>query len=259
MNTSHQSHDWLLLFQRVLDLLARPTPANILQPFAAWEHQNRLRLRLRSLERAKYFERTEEGSFRRATPAGREAAWGGLDPVERWKRPWDGQWRLVIFDLPSHEVSLRQRLSRWLHVQRLGYLQNSVWISPDPIDSQPPLVQRLKPSSEAFTVLVSRPVPPNTDAGLVEAAWDFAEINQRYTAWLDVGGRGLDLAASADLARAKLTQWLRVERAAWQAAVTGDPLLPGPLLPAGYLGREAWQRRQEVFSALARRVVGAAS
>lgn len=259
MKTSRQSHDWLLLLERALDLLARPNPANILQSFAAWEPQDRLRLRLRSLERAKYLERTEAESVRRVTPAGRTAAWGGLDPVERWQRPWDGQWRLVIFDLPSREVTLRQRLARWLRAHRLGCLQNSVWISPDPIDSQPTPVRGLQPGSEAFTVLLSRPAPPGTDASLVEGAWDFAEINQRYTDWLDVGGRGLDLAASADLARAKPSQWLRAERAAWLAAAAVDPFLPEPLLPAGYLGRQAWERRQEVFAALARRVVETAS
>lgn len=259
MSASRQSHDWLLLFLRVLDLVARPSPANILQPFEAWEHRSRLRLRLRSLERAQYLERVEGRSVRRPTAAGRATAWGGLDPAERWKRLWDGQWRIVIFDLPAREVSLRQQLARWLHAQRLGYLQNSVWISPDPIDSQPSPVRRLKPNSEAFTVLTSRPVPPSTDASLVEGAWDFAHINQRYGAWFEVADRGLELTEASDLASAKLKQWLRAEREAWLAAATMDPFLPEQLLPAGYAGRKAWDRRNAVFAALARHVVGVGS
>ena len=28
-------------------------------------------------------------------------ALGGRDPQEQWARPWDGRWRLVLFDVPT--------------------------------------------------------------------------------------------------------------------------------------------------------------
>jgi len=33
----------------------------------------------------------------RLTAQGRLRVLGGRDPEERWARPWDGQWRLVLF------------------------------------------------------------------------------------------------------------------------------------------------------------------
>jgi phenylacetic acid degradation operon negative regulatory protein len=258
MNSSPPSQDWLLVFLSVLDVVMRPSPANILRPFEDWVHRKSLRQWFRSLERAGHFERAERGPTRRPTSTGHATAWGGLDPRERWGRAWDGQWRLVIYDLPSREVGVRQQLARWLHAQRLGYLQNSVWISPDPVNSQPAAVRRLRPTSEAFTVLTCRPEPPASNASLVEGAWDFAKINQRYQTAMDVVADGQELVDSAEPARARLAPWLRAERAAWLAAATIDPFLPEPLLPADYAGRRAWERRQAVFGALAQRLVAGA-
>ena len=42
-------------------------------------------------------------------------------------------------------------------------------------------------------------------------------------------------------------RWSAQERLAWLAAVTEDPLLPVALLPLGYRGREAWQKRVEAM------------
>src|SRR6266513_1066496 len=37
----------------------------------------------------------------RLTAQGRLHALGGRDPQEQWARPWDGRWRLVLFDVPT--------------------------------------------------------------------------------------------------------------------------------------------------------------
>ena len=39
-----------------------------------------------------------------------------------------------------------------------------------------------------------------------------------------------------------------MEREAWLDAVSGDPLLPRPLLPNGYLGERVWKQRQAFFA-----------
>ena len=50
-----------------------------------------------------------------------------------------------------------------------------------------------------------------------------------------------------DAAAKSLLRWAAAEREAWLEAVTNDPLLPGRILPADYLGQQAWRRRVEVF------------
>ena len=85
-------------------------------------------------------------------------------------------------------------------------------------------------------------------------AWDFERINNRYTHHLQVlkqrptGPLGSEAAASA------LQRWAAVEHEAWFDAVTKDLLLPEQLLPAGYLGKRAWQRRKEVLQQAGRQI-----
>jgi len=119
-----------------LEKLSRPTFANLTESFEAWEYRHKIKPRLKSLTRSGYITLEGRGSARtvKFTERGRLAALGGVDPVARWERDWDGKWRLLIFDLPASQMELRIRLWRWLRSQRFGYLQQSVWISPDPVD-----------------------------------------------------------------------------------------------------------------------------
>lgn len=254
MSRISESEDWLALLLWGLDILARPSPANILRGFEAWDYEQRLRPQLRNLERAKLLERRGPGQNYTChlTPQGRLTACGGVDPPERWRRSWDGKWRLLLFDLPSHDTQVRQRLWRWLRSQRFGYLQHSVWISPDPISEEELPLKHLKLTPESFTVIEGRPTAPDSDADIVRSAWDLATINRRHQSVLNLGRRGLDLAKRAEPKPAELRQWLADDREQWLIAINSDPLLPDALLPNSYLGREAWKLRHSAYLALFR-------
>jgi DNA-binding transcriptional regulator PaaX len=56
-----------------------------------------------------------------------------------------------------------------------------------------------------------------------------------------------DGALRSEMTAKALWRWATAEREAWLDAVTNDPLLPERLLPSGYLGQTAWQRRVEVL------------
>jgi phenylacetic acid degradation operon negative regulatory protein len=256
MNDTSKSQDWLALLAHALDVLINPSPAKLLESFESWDYRHRLRPQLRRLERLRLIERRERGAHAacRLTAAGRLAAQGGVDPLARWQRPWDGRWRLMLFDLPSRQKSLRLRLWRWLRAQRLGYLQNSAWVCPDPIEESRLPLRHLKLTPEAFVVLESRPVPPDSDLDLARSAWDFAAINRRYHSVLDLAARGTEMAQAPELKPAPLRQWLAAEREAWLAAMAVDPFLPEALLPPDYLGRQAWAQRQAAFSRLVERL-----
>jgi DNA-binding transcriptional regulator PaaX len=51
----------------------------------------------------------------------------------------------------------------------------------------------------------------------------------------------------SEAAASALHRWAAAEHEAWLNAVTKDPLLPQQILPSGYLGKRAWQRRKEVL------------
>ncbi len=257
MKNTLKSADWLVMLEYFLDVALLPTPAKFLQTFEQWEHAHRLRLGLQHLQRTGSLAKQGRGSHAacQLTPKGRLIADGGIDPVKRWSRAWDGQWRMLLFDLPARDRDRRMQLWRWLRANRFGYLQNSVWISPDPVGRNYLPLQRLKFVPETFMVVESHPAPPDSDATVVQGAWDWPQVNRRYQNVLELEKHGLELAADSSLRPVQLRQWLAAEREAWLTAIGSDPLLPNSLLPSGYLGREAHKQRQTTFGTLSRGMV----
>jgi phenylacetic acid degradation operon negative regulatory protein len=229
------------------DSLMRPTWRNLNDPFETWAWRNGLGRRLAELERQKLIESHPDSDVSRIvrlTDAGRCLALGGRDPARRWSRGWDGQWRLVMFDLPGHRHELRQQLWRTLRRHHFGYLQMSVWITPDPATELRVTLGETKVQADAFLVIEGRPAAGESDQEIVQAAWDFPRINHRYE-------RHRDFLRHDPPTDGRLVEWARREIAGWRAAVALDPLLPRPLLPSGYLGIEVWQRRQKILARLA--------
>ncbi len=109
MKDVSKSEDWLAFLLYTLDVAIAPTPRKILQTFENWDYEHRLRAQLQRLERARLLQRQGRGqeAIFHLTPEGRLTAHGGLDPVERWQRAWDGRWRLLLFDFPARKTELR--------------------------------------------------------------------------------------------------------------------------------------------------------
>ncbi|HTZ20474.1 MAG TPA: PaaX family transcriptional regulator C-terminal domain-containing protein [Opitutaceae bacterium] len=234
-------------------LTMRPTWRNLNDPFEIWVNRNGLSRRLRYLEQEKLLERhpaAELGRVVRLTETGRVAAMGGRDPLERWARAWDGRWRMVLFDLPSKKRGLRMRWWRHLRAAGFGYLQNSVWITPDSLAETERVLARESIAVETLTLFEGRPAGGETDAQLVTGAWDFAQINSLYEQHLRLLR---DAPTTADIA--VLHEWVRRERTAWHAAVRLDPLLPQTLLPPDYAGKKAWAARRQAFAKLGQLLV----
>lgn len=253
MKTSHQSKDWLPLLLWTLETIINPYSATILQSFESWQHRNGFRREWRELRRAGHLQVRGEpatGEWR-LSPQARTIAHGGIDPSSRWRRGWDGKWRLLLFDLPARQTRLRLGLWRWLRQQRFGYLQQSVWITPDAINETDIPLSHLKLTPESLTVIEGCPVAPDTSDDLVPSAWDFAAINRAYAVAMEIAAEGGALEPRRRLS--EFRAWLAREREAWTAAVRKDPLLPAGLLPVDYLGRRALRQRQMTFKKLAGR------
>jgi DNA-binding transcriptional regulator PaaX len=215
--------------------------------FEGWAWRNGLGRRLAELAHQQLIERHPEPNLDRVvrlTDKGKQLALGGRDPMEQWSRTWDGIWRFVLFDVPTGHDHLRQQLLRVLRRRYFGYLQKSVWVTPDPTSDVHAVISETRANPDAFLVIEGKPAAGETDAEIVDGAWDFALINRRYEQYLTLLGKPLP-------ATPRLIEWARRENTAWKAALKTDPLLPSRLLPAGYLGREALQRRKAIFSRLA--------
>ncbi len=230
--------------------LTQPTFRNLNGSYESWAYRNGLLRQVATLEKQQFVERKDAASdarLYRLTAQGRLHALGGRDPKAQWSRAWDGRWRLVLFDVPVGQDAKRSRLRRYLRNRSFGYLQNSVWITPDPMAEEIETLRGAKIDVESLILLEAWPCAGESDAEIVADAWDFSRINHLY-------GRHLKILAAKPAGKLEkqigataLRRWAAAERAAWIKAVSSDPLLPQRLLPPGYLGRRAWQRRIEAF------------
>lgn len=232
------------------ETLMQPTFRNLNESFEGWAYRTGARQQLAALEKRKLIEKKRgnvAGRIYRLTEIGRLAALGGRDPLQRWDRSWDGWWRVVIFDLPERENTSRVRLRRFLKSGGFGFLQNSVWITPDPLSDRVKALAAAGENVESFLTLEARPCSEETDQAIVAGAWDFDRINRRYKDCLDLLKKCPKSAGTGNRDTAGLQQWARRERLLWNAAVQGDPLLPSVLLPPGYLGKEVWRARNSTL------------
>ena len=242
------------------DMLMRPTFSNLNGSFEQWAFRSGLGRRLQILEREKLLEQQGQGKGKgsspdervcRLTESGRVAALGGIDPAEAWRRPWDGRWRLVIFDVPEEMNKQRVKLRRVLKQLKFGYLQNSVWLSPDPLQAHAEMFAGARVDVESLTLFEGRPAGGESDEELVRGAWSFGLVQQRYEVWAKVAAQAPRLRAAGEAEWRAVRQWAHRERTAWSAAAECDPFLPEQLLPAGYSGRKYWAQRVDLLRTLA--------
>lgn len=230
--------------------LARPTFRNLTDSYESWAYRNGLLRQVTTLEAAQLVERDPSSPadrLYRLTKLGRLHALGGRDPEAQWARAWDGKWRLVLFDLPMDRHVQRGRLRRYLRSRGFGYLQGSVWVTPDPMRGEREILAGGEINVEALLLLEARPCAGERDEEIVAGAWNFDAINRSYAKHLKLLEQHPAGPLSDTQAAKALQRWATEERTAWQYAVEIDPLLPKRLLPADYLGRRAWQKRVEVL------------
>ena len=228
----------------------RPTFRNLTDSYESWAYRKGLLVQLHRLERRRWIERkatAPKDRIYRLTEQGRLHVLGGRDPEQRWTRSWDGQWRMVLFDMPLGKDAQRRRLWSYLRDKGFGYLQKSVWITPDPLQEEREILASESVNVESLILLEARPCAGETDEQIVAGAWDFERINNHYTRHLKVLKQRPSGSLGSEAAASMLQRWAAAEHEAWLNAVAKDPLLPEQILPSDYLGQRAWQRRKEVL------------
>jgi DNA-binding transcriptional regulator PaaX len=244
-----KTEEFLSLLLWSAEMLVRPTFRNLTESYEGWAYRKGLMRQVATLERQRILERDNSSPndrLYRLTAAGRLHALGGRDPEKQWGRNWDGKWRMVLFDVPTGQNAQRERLRRYLRAKCFGYLQNSVWITPDPLDQERKIIGGGRIDVESLVLLEARPCAGESDAQIVTGAWDFERINRRYATYLKVLKDHPKAALRNESGAKALLRWVTAERQAWLDAVTNDPLLPARLLPAGYLGQQAWWHRVQM-------------
>jgi DNA-binding transcriptional regulator PaaX len=216
--------------------------------------QGRMDRHLSNLEKAGLINRGGAGPLDerliRLTEAGQREVWGARDPEMLWRRRWDGVWRMAMFDVPESRNALRVRMRRKLRILRFGWLQNSVWLSPDPVSELRAALRDEQIAVESLLFMEGRPAGGESDVELVEGAWDFGRLGQLHASYLKF------LKTRPGTVRAMTSRdwpaWIAAEDRAWRQIVRHDPFLPAVLLPRDYNGRSVWEARGETLRAVAR-------
>jgi phenylacetic acid degradation operon negative regulatory protein len=242
----------LLLYELawMMTCIARPTYGNLSCSFEGWARREGLLRHIHRLE-ADDFLRMQGRSLDRVivlTEKGRNILVSERNPERAWAQPWDGLWRLVLFDVPEERRRLRHDLRKTLKAEHFGLLQKSVWVSPHPISESAKFLRSNSGGSRTLTIMESRLSPFSESAEIARLAWKFDEINEGYRSYLDFLDNWKRQAAT-DWSPVRLKDELRI----WESALSADPLLPAALLPSDYLGRKALARRNREIPRLLKR------
>ena len=216
-----------------------------------WESEADARRRLAGLSEKGWIvwdDSRETGSWvAKVTEEGR-AALGEIDLESEWAAEWDGQWRLMSFDLPAAARDQRHALREWLKASRFGHLQGSVLVTHRPASRWLPALGKLKFDPAAAVFFEGSPIGALDHRKLVRKAWDFDAINGAYGDCLRYYSQsGARPSLENEDEPSRFAAWLREESRLWKHATEGDPALPRDLLPAGYLGEKALAARRAAY------------
>ena len=230
----------------------RPTWRNLDLSFEAWAYGSGLLRQIQRLEAQALIETKVDAQsgerMIRLTEKGLLACRPKFDPVERWTREWDGKWRMVIFDVPESERSLRAKMRRRLMLEGFGCLQKSVWISPSPFGAMIEELKGTQVEGGVLTLWEASPAAGELPEDLVSEAWNFEEIDRRWQALSE----HLELANFPEKLGGNIWDWMAKERNLTRTCLEFDPILPESLLPHDYAGREVWKKRGETLAKIAR-------
>ena len=70
------------------------------------------------------------------TQAGLETLFSKFPNVKFQNWEWDGEWRVIIYDIEEETRRLRRRLRHFLRSHGFNLVQKSVWFSPYPIENE---------------------------------------------------------------------------------------------------------------------------
>jgi phenylacetic acid degradation operon negative regulatory protein len=171
------------------------------------------------------------------------AAWETLDEGRerifgRASGPWDGQWHMVIYQVPESERGLRERLRKRLAWLGFGPLTASVWVSPHDLAGQVRAAFDDQPAVQ-LDVFRSRTGGTAADRDIAARAWDLPALDADYQAMLSRYRPRLASYRTGDMpGPAALAERMRLIHD-YRRFPFRDPDLPPELLPADWHGRQA--------------------
>lgn len=160
----------------------------------------------------------EEDKLMRLTEKGRKELWQ-MFPILKWReKPWDGIWRVVMYDFPQSSRYQRDRWRQALKKIGMGQWQLSVWVSPYPVIEKMDKVIKEMSLEEWVTVCEVKRVVGGSDKEFADRVWGLSKLNDDY--------------------KQMIVNWKEVKRGDCIQKMVEDPFLPKELLPDNWSGDE---------------------
>jgi DNA-binding transcriptional regulator PaaX len=155
------------------------------------------------------------------------------------QRPWDGNWTLVSYDIPSNKKShyVRDKLRRNLREFGFGRLHQSLMVSPLPLEE--PIREFIvgERLEDHVVVLTSKRILGLKNREIAKIAYNLDELGLLYN---DLNQNF----ANAQKEKTSLRQW----RAYFLATDNSDPQLPKELLPKDWPGFRCREKFESSFN-----------
>jgi phenylacetic acid degradation operon negative regulatory protein len=170
-------------------------------------------------------------------------SWAMLDEgrariFDRVNAPWDGQWRMVIYEVPEAQREVRDEVRQKLTWLGFGPLATSTWISPrDKLDA---VAERLRGiPGVRLDLLTCRAASAEQDREMTARCWDLARLNRDYGAFVRLYSSKL-ASITSNMLSPRDSLVLRTELIHdYRKFPFRDPDLPAELLPRAWHGTEA--------------------
>lgn len=153
--------------------------------------------------------------------------------------PWDGQYRIISYEIPEKKRALRDHFRREISGWGLGPWHRSFWLTPHPII---PDLQKLV-ANTPFQEFVQafEGVPKVGDSKiLIEKVWNISALESRYRQIFKDWHEQLSDATQSKEDKMKhiVDRYIEILKA--------DPGLPSQMVGERWIGKEAWDIFQEM-------------
>ena len=160
----------------------------------------------------------KEDKLMKLTEKGKKELWQ-MFPILKWReKPWDGVWRVVMYDFPQDNKVQRDGWRRVLKKLGMGQWQLSVWVSPYPVIEKMRQVVEDMGLEKWVTVCEVKRIVGDSDKEFADRVWGLSSLNKEY--------------------RQLVLGWSPENRKTCILKMMEDPLLPKELLPDNWHGGE---------------------
>ena len=86
------------------------------------------------------------------------------------RKPWNGEWCFVLFDIPEEESQIRNSLRKQVYSLGFRQFQRSVWFSPLPAHNWLKKIQQEFDDSNVFTIVIGK-IPQINPKEIIAEKW----------------------------------------------------------------------------------------